>query len=282
MPLKTENIVKTLKRGVGLSDSWYSLIPKAEYAVLPNILGTVLLMVKNVVREEVEKAVRKETKSLTDKIDYFQKSVEYYSRKLDEFTTLMEDIKSKSARIEKEHKNLQDKYDLLQRKLEEQTIATEEANQYGRNKNLQIDGIPEGAGEDLASIIEAIGSNIGTAVKKTDIEAIHRVSRHNGNMQKRPIILQFARRSLRDEFLQKSKSKRPSTVCIFKESPAQPIYVNEHMTPYFSSLFHGARTKKDANDARFFKYVWFKNGKLFVRKSETAQVRRVVCVSDLQ
>lgn len=109
---------------------------------------------------------------------------------------------------------------------------------------------------------------------------------HRVNSQKateRPIITQFSNRSTNDDFLVKCKSRKPVTVTglIFEDSSTVPIYVNEHLTPYYRDQMTRAKDKVEENGSKKYKYVWFKNSKLFIRKSEASNIIRIRSINNL-
>lgn len=95
------------------------------------------------------------------------------------------------------------------------------------------------------------------------------------------IIVHFERRPVRDEFLSKCKSKRPTTGAVFNDGTNGQVYHNEHMTGYYRKLSNDARFKTTEDGRKYYKYVWFKNGKLLVRKGDNTQTTRVLSNKDI-
>ena len=50
------------------------------------------------------------------------------------------------------------------------------------------------------------------------------------------------------------------------------VYFNDHLTPKHKELFSAARTKKFNNN---YKYLWTRNGRIFIRKTDVSEVIRV-------
>lgn len=61
----------------------------------------------------------------------------------------------------------------------------------------------------------------------------------------------------------------------------QPIYVNEHLTKYFRELMWQAKTRKTENGEKLYKFVWFKDSKLLVRRNDTSKIERIRSNNDL-
>ncbi|KAK5639469.1 hypothetical protein RI129_011961 [Pyrocoelia pectoralis] len=228
----------------------------------------------------VKAAIKEENKSLHDKIDNYQQSLDFFSFKFEEFTISLNNLEQENKKLKVDCKETAEKCKSLERENQLLNIKIEEDRQYARNHNVQIDGIPEKAGEDMVNTAIALASSLEIDLKKGDIQAVHRIK--SKNPSKKPIIMQFSNRLLCDEFLNKAKSRKPTTAFCGMAAP-QPIYVNEHMTPYYRNLFFEAKNKKVNNGSKqVFKFVWFKNSKLFVRKEDSSPKVRVLSAADLE
>lgn len=229
----------------------------------------------------IKQTIKEENKNVVTKLSEFQEAIEFYSNKFDEYATMINNITEENKSLKKKCEELSAKCGILDKQTTEMRKKMEEDRQYSRNRNLQIDGIPEVQGENLVETMKSIGERVGVKIETTDVEVVHRVNSKKGN--RRPVIIQFSSRRIRDEYLNMCKSRRPNTSLLNKSMPSQPIYVNEHMTPYYRDLFYQARNKKKADgEEKLFKYVWFKNSKLFVRKTDLSSTTQVLCAEDLE
>lgn len=161
----------------------------------------------------------------------------------------------------------------------EMIINQEEDHQYARNRNLIIEGIPDANNENVLDIIIILGKAVQMELQQKDIQACHRLNSKLNS--KKPIVAQFDNRLVRDEFLSKCKARRVSTDVLNSNLNPEPIYVNPHLTPYFKNLRFEAKNKT-VNGQKLFKYVWFKNSKLFARKSDNGPVVRITCMEDIK
>lgn len=110
-----------------------------------------------VIKEQGINPSQDENKVLIDKMNTFQTSIDFYSQKLDDFTKIITKLQDENKNLEKRGLELSTKYAKLEEQIEKIHYSMEENLQYGRNKNLQIDGIPETAGEDVIQIVCNIG-----------------------------------------------------------------------------------------------------------------------------
>lgn len=215
----------------------------------------------------VQRAIDKQTQKIDKKMEDVMESINFCSSKIDDFVQQILKLETKIVEVEKENKELKQKNADLEKKVKQNSIQIEEIQQYSRNRNIQIDGIPELKDESLNNIINKIAIKIDEPlILNTDLQAIHRVPRRAGNQQQpNPIVVQFTNRQKRDAILEKSKQKKLSAADIIDNVPTSPIYINEHLTPYLKNILHEAKIKRTKKEV---KYVWVKNGKVYVRKNE--------------
>lgn len=138
--------------------------------------------------------------------------------------------------------------------------------QYGRNRQWEIHNMPEVPGEQLAEIVVKLGTKIKVEIKKTDIEVIHRIPSSNGNKPK-TIIIEMNSRKKRNEIIE-AKKKIVTQNDILGSGTSGRIYINESLTPYNKDLFWKARETGKKNN---YKYTWFKNNKIMMRKDEQSR-----------
>lgn len=229
----------------------------------------------------IRKIIRDENKVVTEKIDEFQKSLDFYSNHFDEINREMVKLREENNTLKKNSSELKLKYDKLENELNKLKLENEEDKQYARNKNLIINGVYELEKENLIDITTKIAEAIGVKIKKDDLQAVHRL-KSNTRKSNDPdsIIVQFTNRLVREEFLKKSREIRPTTTFLYSSLQERQIYVNEHLTPYYKKLMFDAKNKKIGNQ-NVYKFVWFRNGKLFVRKTENSQILRIKAENDL-
>lgn len=256
-----------------------TIFEKKEGGKLEKTLDTILPGESvNALGNMIRKIIQEENQLLMARMNEFQTSVEFCSNQIDDFTKLVKNLIEENVVLTKKYNGLEDKYKQLEKETNSLKIISEENLQYNRNRNLIVSGIPDIKNENLVDIAIMLSNSIDVSVTAHDIQAIHRLSRNSEKAN--PIIIQFTNRLVRDKFLENCKSRRPTTTNIYKDLRPSPIYVNEHLTPYFKNLMNEAK-KKTINNEKVYKFVWFKNSKLLVRKAENEPVIRVTSIKDL-
>ena len=130
------------------------------------------------------------------------------------------------------------------------------------------------------------------SISEEDIDVLHRVPVRDKSRIS-PIIVQFRERKKRDELLEKrdiiedkngvkvkEKKKITQEDIIGNGVTDQLIYVKENQSPYYRSL--EIKTKKIAKTYNQWKFVWFNDGKLFIKKNDQSNATRIKDDNDLE
>ncbi|KAI5635796.1 hypothetical protein NE865_11494 [Phthorimaea operculella] len=204
------------------------------------------------------------------KLHEVEKSVNFVAERQDTFETRLSDLENKVA----QSSELPSKCQLLEDK-----IASLE--QQARQCNAEISNLPEKKNENLLSILESICRFINLPVKMPiDIVSIHRVPHANqNNSHPKNIIIKFATRILRDNFISAFRAKKTITAAdLTITGPPHTIYCNEHLTLAKKILFRQCRETATQNG---YKYKWIKHGTILVRKNDTSPVIAIRSPQDI-
>lgn len=161
----------------------------------------------------------------------------------------------------------------LIRELHQRLVQCE---QYSRQSNVEIRGLVETNGENVADLVRKIGDAVGEAVRGDEIEACHRVPTREAG--KSTVIVQFKSRQKRDALLEMARKKRVKNSQVGIQSEEQ-IYLNDHLCPALKRLLSLALARKREFKWRF---VWTRNGKIFARKMVSANLVRIESENDLR
>lgn len=218
-------------------------------------------------------------KVLVSVMQDFKKSMDYQSSLFDDMiveskkqTEKMDELNRALVVCQKENSELKSEVVDMQYKLNEM-------EQYSRNYNIEIKGVPEARNENVYDIVNKISEQLGCNNVAADIELCHRVpsNKRSPNAPPNIIVKFFARRS-KERIMdgKKQKGELLANEIGFANSNSK-IYVNEHLTSVNKNLFWLARNAKSMG----FKFVWTKNGRIFLRKDETSRTIRVMKPSDI-
>lgn len=176
----------------------------------------------------------------------------------------------------------------------EETIAElrEDKNlqdQFSRQNNIEISGLPTNKGENLMSILHDLCAVVSFKLLDTDVDTIHRVrpfqsadtgSAANKQPARTPsVIVRFTQRRRKDQLLAAVRARRGITSTdAGLPGPASSLYVSDHLTPTNKLLLKRARELKNEYN---YSYLWVKDCKILLRKSEVSKIIRISKESDL-
>ncbi|XP_046688637.1 uncharacterized protein LOC124374476 [Homalodisca vitripennis] len=191
-----------------------------------------------------------------------RKSMRFESQSLEGKLTL-EDIMKKILEMEQE---------LLEGRIEEQ-------EQYSRRNTVEIYGVPQEKNEDVVSVVKEVGKALDMDITRSMIDACHRLGNKSGPNNLPPrIIVKFVSRLDKEEFLRKRRVKSSFSTRHMNLGVDQPVYINESLTLTRRKLLGEARRLKREKN---YKFLWVRNGKIFLRREESARVVHVTCQADL-
>lgn len=201
---------------------------------------------------------------------------------LEKITEMQNDMKYNYETLKAENEDLKIKMDTLirQNKEKDREITKlksrlNQLEQYTRRDCIEIHGMKEDDEEKLEINVLKIINKMNIVLKQEEITAVHRI----GNKQSRKprIIIVKLNRKKADEIVA-SKKKTILNKDIFSNNDETKIYINESMSPEYKELFWKTKNAAKENE---YKFVWFKRGKLYVRKNEGAPVNRIYTEEDI-
>lgn len=209
----------------------------------------------------------KELKPIKDELLEIKESMNFINNQYEDIKSENEDYKRKIIELETQNK-------VLNATVNDLNNRVNQIEQHSRQNNVELQCVPEHINENLVSIVNELGKTVGCILKDGDILHCTRAAKLNRTSPRpRSIIVQLASPKLRDMLLASTikfnKGKLPenklnSTLLGVSGKPT-PVYVAEHLSPTNKTLHAAARTKAKGIG---FKYVWVRNGKIFMRRSD--------------
>lgn len=220
-------------------------------------------------RAAMEKDLRKEFKEL-------KRSVDFFSTQFDTMATRSSKIEKENAALKKENAALLAECNSLKKMATAHEQRITDIEQYSRNRNVEVKGIPEIANEKLPDILKRLGDVVSEDISEADIDACHRVPRKDGGCAN--VVVQFRSRTKRDAFIEKARKKRVCTTHLGFPDRSN-VYVNDHLCPTLKKLLGQVIARKNEKQ---WKYAWTRGGKIFARKTDTSRTLRLTCPQDLE
>uniref|UniRef100_A0A147BAN2 Putative crack-1 is transposable element n=1 Tax=Ixodes ricinus TaxID=34613 RepID=A0A147BAN2_IXORI len=234
---------------------------------LTEVLGRLDLMEKSIaVQSAKHDAVFAKLTQQEKTIEEIEESMEMLGSQYDEILKKVKTQEDTTLELNKKMSKTESEMSKQEMEIRELKTTVDNMEQYSRRKNVEIHGIQKEENENLLEMIQCLANKLQLPVPATeDVEAVHRLSAREGKIP--PIIVRFNERSARDQWLTKRVALRQ-----------EKIFINENLTKSVRELLWSARQwAKEKN----YKFVWVKNGKIFVRQSEHRAVIRINRQEDL-
>lgn len=229
---------------------------------------------RDIIRQEIQSALKDvvsdQFRQINELISEFKESLSFYNEKYEEMRVTLEDKSEKIHKLEKDNCALRDSIQQLTQRLNL-------VEQNTRSANVELQCVPESKSENLVSTVLQLAKVLSCDIKNPDILHCTRIAKKDAqNPRPRSILVKLSSPRLRDSFLAASmkynrnnaKNKlNTSHLGIAAEKP-QPIYVTEHLSSQNKTIHAAARIRgKELG----FKFVWVRDGKIFMKKDETSQ-----------
>ncbi|XP_039278707.1 uncharacterized protein LOC120350214 [Nilaparvata lugens] len=200
---------------------------------------------------------------------------------LAETKKIVQDQKEEITKLVETINELRGENNGLRKQISDLQLRVDEAEQYSRRNTIEIHGVPVQKGENVVTIVKDIGRSLGFPVNDSMIDACHRLRSKVGSGRHPGIIVRMVRRLDAEELLQKRRVKRNfNTHDIgLTAKPAEPVYLNECLSPARRTLFSAARKVKNEKN---YSYLWVRGGKIFLRKEQGLSVITVTKMEDLE
>lgn len=156
----------------------------------------------------------------------------------------------------------------------------DDIEQYSRRDTIEIHGVPVAAGEQVVEVVKSVVTALDLPIEDTMISACHRLRSREGTGKPPGIIVKMVRRMDAQEILKKRRVKRNfSTHHIgLTANLAVPIYINESLCPGRRRLLNAA---KNIQKEKHYTFLWIRDGKILLRKSDKDPVKVVTSPADL-
>ena len=209
-----------------------------------------------------ESNIEKELRLLRQSVSFCSDKISDFQKTMDGFT----DALKKMNALTLENQSLKTQINTLNTRIESM-------EQYQRANSLEIQGMPESKNENLVDVVKKIGDFIDFKIDENKIDCVHRILSRNPNLPK-PIIVKFNSRIYKENVLGAAKIKIRSKTDrkgpgLFLDNSDKPIFINENLSSVKKFLYKNAR---DLAKTKGFKFVWTRNGNIFLRKNEQSKI----------
>ncbi|KAJ2947050.1 hypothetical protein O0L34_g16396 [Tuta absoluta] len=216
--------------------------------------------------------------SFTTEVKKLSSDLKDLKNSLDHTDADLCDTKSKVSSLETRVSVQDDKILELSNTVSRLSLENNKQQQWARQMNVEIVGLPETKNENLYSISMRLAEIIGAPLQREDITTITRVQSASKN-HPRNIIIKLNNRLVKDKLISAArKHKELTSYALGFTGESKKIYVNEHLTPENKQLLNKCRQKAKEIG---YEYVWVKNCRIYMRRQDTAPLTVINSETDL-
>lgn len=220
-----------------------------------------------------------ELKNYSKELGEFRNSMQFLSDNMDKTNNLIESLNKDYKEIQRENKALREENAELRGRVSGLEVRMRNMEQYTRQSNIEINGVPETANENLEQLLDDVAKAVDVTMDRAKVVAAHRVPSYN-RKRTPPIIVKFISRQERDSWISGFKNVRPLTADKINANLGKgKVFINEHLSPDTKQLL--SKTKEAARNKNYT-YVWSKEGKIFVRRQHGERCKKIESEADLQ
>nr|XP_049697147.1 uncharacterized protein LOC126054687 [Helicoverpa armigera] len=206
-------------------------------------------------------------------IDELKDSVNFMSQKFDEVMVEHECNKETIKQLKMDNES-------LKKCVTDLSVRVNMLEQFSRQDNIEVNGIPENKSENLLSTIMQLGNAISYNLQENDILHFSRIRKLDSQSDRpRSVVVKLRSSRVRDEILASvikfnrahPRDKLNSTHLGYGGTK-KPVFVSEHLSPINKAIH--AETRKIAR-AKGYKYVWVRDGRILVRKDDGSNAKQI-------
>ncbi|XP_052758977.1 uncharacterized protein LOC128202486 [Galleria mellonella] len=234
-----------------------------------NSIESELLSEMRAFRKDLQ-TVRNEMSQLRNDILTLREDMLSCNKKIALVCENVENIEGRLVLLEAENRNVSE----LESTVLQLQQELNDRDQEMMANDIEIVGIPERADENLLNLVTLVSSKIGMSFMNEEIVDMYRggprrlLVNEKNEIRPRPIVIRFTRRSIKERVLKEARVRRSISTADVFPGEVKPIYINERLTKRNKMIFGKA---KDEGRKRNWKFIWSKNGKIYVREREGKQ-----------
>lgn len=240
----------------------------------------IIEIIKTETRAAIKEILNREFSSMREEILSFEKSIKFMSADF-------EDMTAQFKSCNEEVKCLRSENSSLNKKVSEMEVRIAQLEQNSRQNNIEIHCLPEHKQENLVKTVVQLSNVVSYPIAESEILSCTRVQKVNmSSNQPRAVICKLPSKIKRDNLLgaislynRSNPSNKLNTKLLGYGDKQSPVYVSEHLTLANKSLHAATRiAAKEKN----YKFVWVRNGKILIRKTEGSSTRIITSLESLK
>lgn len=225
---------------------------------------------------EMSAEIKHSVSKLESEMECIKTSQQYISDEFDAMKEIISHQKDEICTLKKDVSQIKSDCVTTHQRIEELNYEMNTLKQASFEGHLLISNVIKVAQEDLRVLLKNMFALVNIDYDAEGVLSVGRLSSSNQNGIQ-PILVRFAS-ALTKERLMKASRQRPIFCDEIGLGVKQRIFFNHRLTPANQRLLAAARKHKREHN---YKFVWFMNGEVFLRKDEDSRAIKINDVQDL-
>lgn len=170
----------------------------------------------------------------------------------------------------------------LRKDLTSVEIAVEILKQRAIGNDVIFTGVPDAENLSTLDVVKSILKKYDIQLSEVDYHKIYRLGNKVNASKYTPICLELNSRTLKGVIMSQRKKLGPVLLnqldSKVSSADVRKVLIKHRLTHYFSGLLKEAYQFKDKYK---YKFAWFSDSEILLKKIETSKPRRIVCSKDL-
>lgn len=219
---------------------------------------------------QIMEAIKALDEKLNFRIDKIENQNQIVIESIDSLTKQYKVLETVQKKIRSDLSNLQTELEVVK----QQNIQTD----------IVILGVPDDQ-ENTVSAVTNVLKQYKLTLTDTDYHRIYRLKSRNNNSGFTPICVELNSRTFKEAIFAQKRKYGPvilgssGSAGSSSTNDVKKIVVKHRMTPYFTNLLKEAYKFKDTHN---YKFVWFQEKEILLKKEESSKLIRIQCSADLQ
>jgi len=194
--------------------------------------------------------------NLTDSVKYMSDKFDSFGEQLQELLKSIKDMREENRILKVQNNNLHNDLNVLSNKL---NIL----EQKSLDNFVEIVNVPEIINEDCKNTVKKIAKLLNVEIDVVNAYRVHCPIKIQYRSKK--IVAELTSKQVKKDLMESSRKIKPTGNSVEASWKNEAIYINDNLTQFNRNLFY--KTKIFARDSGY-KFVWFRDYKLFIKKTE--------------
>jgi hypothetical protein len=228
---------------------------KCKNAVNDSILKTPIITHADIKEDQV--LTNESFRKLIESVNFMSDKFDTFGSQIQELVKSVNIMREENRILKEQNNNLRNDLNFLQKRMNN-------LEQKALDNFVEIIGVPEINNENCKKTVEKIATSL-----KLEIEVVNAFRVHSKlNTRPSKIVAELTMKQNKREMIDLSRKTKLTGSKVDAEWKNNAIYVNDNLTQFNRNLFF--KTKTFARESGY-RYVWFKDTKLFIKKNDNSK-----------